>query len=69
DDDLEAEIDAYDQRRHGIRAIADDRQMHVDKFGVAEFYGWSANVARRLSEPEGREILRPFLEGHGFELE
>lgn len=69
DADLQREIDAYDQRRHAIRPITPDRQMHTNIFGVAAFYGWSANTARRLSQPEGRETLLGFLKNHGFELE
>lgn len=68
DSALEEQIDGYDQRRHAIRPIAEGGYMHVEKFGSPEFYGWSENVARRLSGPEGREVLRPFLEGHGFDL-
>lgn len=68
DENLQADVDGYDQRRHAIRAIPPDRQMHTDKYGVADFYSWSANTARRLSVPEGRERLRGFLEEHGFDL-
>ena len=63
---LEAEIDDYDRRRHARFPMA--RQMHTDKYGVADFYGWSENVARRLSEPEGREVLKGFLLSRGFDL-
>ena len=68
DDDVAGEIDAYDQRRHGIRPLDQDRQLHADKYGKSEFYGWSESAARRVSQLEGLEKLRPFLERHGFAL-
>jgi nitroreductase len=68
DGNLEAEIDAYDQRRHAIRPTAPERQLHQDLYGIAEFYGWSENAARRLSVPDKLGGLCGFLERHGFDL-
>ena len=68
DSDLGAEVDAYDQRRHAAFPIGPRGQVHNDVYGVADFYGWSEHVARRLSRPEGRETLRAFLQSRGFEL-
>jgi nitroreductase/FMN reductase [NAD(P)H] len=64
---LEAEIEAYDRRRHARQPIAPDKQHHTDRYGVAERCGWSENVARQLSLPE-RPGFRRFLERHGFAL-
>ncbi len=66
DSDLASEIDAYDQRRHAARPLAN--QIKPEKFGTAEFYGWSESAARRLTEPSDLGTLRAFLESHGFDL-
>jgi nitroreductase/FMN reductase [NAD(P)H] len=66
DSDLVSEIDTYDQRRHAARPLAN--QINPEKFGTAEFYGWSENAARRLAEPSDLGALRAFLESHGFDL-
>ena len=42
--------------------MATDRQLHADKYGNAAFYGWSESAARRVSQPEGLEELRRFLD-------
>ena len=67
DSDLDSEMDAYDQRRHAARPMAN--QMNPEKFGVADFYGWSENTARRLTQESNLGDLRTFLEGRGFDLE
>lgn len=66
DSDLEPELDGYDQRRHEARPLAN--QIKPEKFGTADFYGWSENAARRLAEPSDLGALRAFLESHGFDL-
>ncbi len=66
DSDLGAEIDAYDRRRHAARPLA--TQIKPEKFGTADFYGWSENAARRLAEPSDLGALRAYLEAHGFDL-
>ncbi len=66
DTDLAAEIDDHDQRRHAARPLAN--QIKPEKFGTAEFYGWSENAARRLAEPSDLGGLRAYLEANGFEL-
>ena len=66
DSDLEPEIDGYDQRRHEARPLAN--QIKPEKFGTAEFYGWSENAARRLAEPSDLGGLRAYLESNGFDL-
>ena len=66
DTDLGSELDQYDQRRHAARPLAN--QIKPEKFGTAEFYGWSENAARRLAEPSDLGGLRGYLEAHGFDL-
>ena len=66
DVNLQSEIDGYDRRRHEARPLA--IQIKPEKFGTAEFYGWSENAARRLAEPSDLGGLRGFLESHGFDL-
>lgn len=67
DSGLEADIDAYDARRHAIFPQPPERQRHPDRFGVADPYYWSEGVARQLALPE-RADLRDFLLSHGFGL-
>lgn len=67
DSQLEAEIDGYDQTRHGIFPVPDARQSKQDLYGIAEFYGWSEHISRQLSVPE-RPEFRAFLKSHGFDL-
>lgn len=66
DSGLGPEIDAYDQRRHAARPLAN--QIKPEKFGTADFYGWSENAARRLAETSDLGALRAYLETHGFDL-
>ena len=54
DRDLGPELDAYDHRRHAARPLGN--QINVEKFGTAEFYGWSENTARRLAETHARIV-------------
>lgn len=67
DSRLAEQIDAYDRRRDARFSIPEERQKYVDRYGRAELYGWSEDVARQLSVPE-RAGLRAFLEAHGFDL-
>jgi nitroreductase len=69
DANFEAEIDGYDARRDAAFPIPARGQMHNDLYGVADFYGWSEHVARRLSRSEGRHTLRAFLQARGFALD
>ena len=68
DTNLEVEIDAYDQTRHGIFPIPDSRQSKQELFGVADFYGWSEHISRQLGVPE-RPEFKAFLKSHGFNLD
>ena len=67
DGNLEAEVAAYDERRHGRQPIPPARQRHADRYGVAQFCGWSENAARQLAVAE-RADFRAFLMRHGFDL-
>lgn len=68
DTGLEAEIDAYDRRRHAIRPIPEKAQARPDIFGIAEFYGWSENQARRQSVPDELGDLAAYVTARGFDL-
>src|SRR5580704_13914842 len=46
---LDQQIDAYDRRR--AAAMPYRRQRVVERFGEAEFYGWSEDKARQYAEP------------------
>ncbi|MBI3968525.1 MAG: nitroreductase family protein, partial [Chloroflexi bacterium] len=48
--ELEAQIDAYDQRRHELQPYQEQRLK--GKYGLAELYGWSEDKARQYSRPE-----------------
>ena len=64
--DLDAEIDGYDQRRHAARPLG--KQINPEKFGTAQFYGWSENAARGLAQPSDLGGLGDFLRARGFEF-
>ena len=65
---LEADLAAYDARRHAAQPIPPEKQKNAHHYGTAEMCTWSDQVSRQLSLPE-RENLREFLRGHGFDLE
>ncbi len=67
DGDLAPELEGYDRRRHAARPLAN--QINPEKFGTADFYGWSENAARRLAETSDLGALRAFLESRGFDLD
>jgi nitroreductase len=67
DADLPAELDAYDRRREARHATPPSGQRFVERFGVAEPYGWSEDKARQYSVPE-RHNFGPFIRRHGFGL-
>ena len=49
---LAAAVDPYDRRRDARHSIK-DRQRAPERFGTAEFYGWSEDKARQAMTPEG----------------
>jgi len=65
DDSFLAEaVDAYDRRRDARHSIK-DRQRQPERFGTAEFYGWSEDKARQAMMPEGQEFA-DWLKARGF---
>lgn len=64
---VEEEIDAYDRRRDARYRIPADRRREVDRFGAADFYGWSEDKARQYSRP-ARPGFRDYLRRQGFAL-
>ncbi len=60
-------VDGYDRRRDARHSIK-DRQRDTDRFGVAEFYGWSEDKARQAATPEGAGFAT-WLKAHGFTLD
>jgi nitroreductase len=65
DSGLAETVAGYERRRGFLPA---DKQLHADRYGVAEELGWGGNAARRLSVRE-RPDWRRFLESQGIELE
>ena len=67
DGGLEAEVDAYDRRRHARAPIPQAEQRLKKAYGVADFYGWSEDKARQVSQAE-RADFGSFLRRRGFSL-
>ncbi len=63
---IEAAVDAYDRRRAAVAPIREQRS--VDKFGKAEFYGWSEDKVRQYASPERADWGR-FVRKKGFRLD
>src|SRR5438034_5970688 len=61
---LTAAVDGYDRRRDARHSIA-DRQRAPERFGTAEFYGWSEDKARQAMTPEGVGFAA-WLRARGF---
>jgi nitroreductase len=64
--DLDQQIDAYDRRRAAAQPYR--RQRAVERFGQAEFYGWSEDKARQYAEPL-RSDFGAFVRAKGFCLD
>jgi len=64
--DLAAQIDSYDRRRAGSRPYRNQREP--ERFGQAEFYGWSEDKARQYASPL-RADFGAFVRAKGFRLE
>ena len=65
---LAVEIDAYDRRRDAVYSIPPEKQRMTSEYGATDFYGWSEDKARQVSQRE-REDLAGYLRRHGFNLE
>ena len=68
DSRLEAEVDAYDERRSALLPTPKEKQRDVQRFGVQESYGWSEDKARQVSRPQRADFGR-YLREHGFRLD
>jgi nitroreductase/FMN reductase [NAD(P)H] len=60
------EIDAYDRRRAALRPYR--RQRSPERWGEANFYGWSEDKARQYGVPT-RADFGAFVRGKGFCLD
>jgi nitroreductase/FMN reductase [NAD(P)H] len=58
-------IDAYDRRRDGLLPYR--KQRNPERFGKADFYGWSEDKARQYAVPE-RADFGAFIRSKGFSL-
>lgn len=67
DTNLPGLVKDYDAARHRAQPIADAKQRHPDKYGIAEICTWSENTARQMSVPE-RAGFSDFLRKRGFSL-
>jgi len=63
---LAAKIDAYDRRRAALRPYR--KQREPERFGTADFYGWSEDKARQYASPQ-RAGFGAFVRKQGFVLE
>jgi nitroreductase/FMN reductase [NAD(P)H] len=63
--DLEAQVGAYDRRRHALAPYR--RQRYADRYPDVEFYGWSEEKARHYSLPE-RADFGAFIREKRFNL-
>jgi nitroreductase len=64
--DPAGEIDAYDRRRAALRPYR--RQRSPERWGEADFYGWSQDKARQYGVPT-RADFGAFVRGKGFCLD
>jgi nitroreductase len=61
-------VDAYDRARDRRHRLPREEQRNPDRFGYADFYGWSEDKARQAAQPEGG-AFPPWLRRHGFTFE
>ena len=62
---VKEKIEAYDRRRDALLPYR--RQRNPERFGKADFYGWSEDKARQYAVPE-REDFGAFIRKKGFSL-
>ena len=67
DSGLEADVAAYDQRRHVRDPVAAGSLKNSDIYPPRDAAGWSENAARQLSVPE-RFGFSAYLKTKGFDL-
>src|SRR4051794_36933990 len=68
DSALERGIETYDRARDARHAMTRDQQRAPDRYGYADFYGWSEDKARQAASPEGA-AFPIYLRAHGFTLD
>ena len=66
--DLIQKINKYDERVFKKDPIPEEKQRHIDLYGVAKKGTWSENISRQLSVPE-RSHFKNWLKKNGFNLE
>ena len=66
--DLIQKINKYDEIVFKKDPIPENKQRHVDLYGVAKKGTWSENISRQLSVPE-RSNSKNWLNENGFNLE
>lgn len=66
DSDLPAQLDRYDRRRHARWPYR--RQRNLERWGTAEFYGWSEDKARQYAVPQ-RADFGAYVRAKGFRLD
>jgi nitroreductase/FMN reductase [NAD(P)H] len=62
---VKEKIEAYDRRRDAVLPYR--RQRNAERFGKADFYGWSEDKARQYAVPE-RADFGAFIRSKGFSL-
>jgi len=66
ENDFPAALDAYDRRREALRPYRNQREP--ERFGRADFYGWSEDKARQYANP-ARADFGAFVRSKGFRME
>ena len=66
--DIVIHFDKYDERVFKKDPIPENKQRHVNLYGVAKKGTWSENISRQLSVPE-RSNFKKWLNENGFNLE
>jgi nitroreductase/FMN reductase [NAD(P)H] len=64
--DFAGAIDRYDRRRAQTRPYREQREP--ERWGRADFYGWSEDKARHYANPQ-RADFGAFVRGKGFSLD
>ena len=68
DANLFDEVSAYDRRREAGAPTPPQEQLGVDRFGIAEDYGWSEKRTRQYAQP-ARTDFGAYIRAQGFNLD
>jgi nitroreductase len=68
DTDLARELDDYDHRREKVAPTSREKQRAPEKFGYADFYGWSEDKCRQAVAGEGKKF-GAMVRASGFSLD